>query len=173
MAHYTTSPVVGGEPAVGGEPVVAGQPAGDAPAVGATLSIPKQLSVGMIPTAARDHADDGDKLRVSKFSFNPAAKEFTPSSLPSGLSGPSATMSPQARSGLPKKPEWKLSNKISGEYPAATSSSERKKVSNKMSPWLRNTPPTGTSPGGSGANSSSTSFQGLYPLLTEAPVIVE
>ena len=43
LAHYTTSPAVGGEPAVGGKPGVAGHPAGDAPAVGATLSIPKKV----------------------------------------------------------------------------------------------------------------------------------
>ena len=96
------------------------------------------------------------KLDVSvQFSFNPAAKEFTPSSMPSGPSGPSAAMSPQARSRPHRIPEWKPSNKIRDESPTATSWGERKKVSNKISPWVRNTPPTVTSPGGSNGSGAS------------------
>ena len=87
---------------------------------------------------------DGGEPRVSKFSFNPAAKEFTPSSMPSG---PNAAMSPQAQSRPQRIPEWKPSNKIRDE---------RKKVSNKISPWTRNTPSTVTpSGGGNGSGASS------------------
>ena len=43
------------------------------------------------------------------FSFNPAATKFTPSSMPSGPSRPSAAMPPQA------SPKWKPSNKIRKE----------------------------------------------------------
>ena len=57
---------------------------------------------------------DGGEPRVSKFSFNPAAKEFTPSSMPSG---PNAAMSPQARSRPKRIPQWKPSNKIRNEPP--------------------------------------------------------
>ena len=115
----------------------------------------------------------GGEPRVSKFSFNPAAKEFTPSSMPSGFN---AVMSPQARSRPQRIPEWKPSNKIRDDSPTPTSWGERKKVSNKISPWIRSTPPTVTSPGGSngsGANSSSTSFQVVYPLPKAAPVTGE
>ena len=91
-----------------------------------------------------DFADGGGEPRVSKCSFNPAAKEFTPSSMPSG---PSAAMSSQARSRPQRIPEWKPSNKIRDE---------RKKVSNKISPWTRNTPSTVTpSGGGNGSGASS------------------
>ena len=81
-------------------------------------SSPPQLLIGMTLTAAKgnslDFADGGGEPRVSKFSFNPAAKEFTPSSMPSG---PNAAMSPQARSRPQRIPEWKPSNKIRGEPP--------------------------------------------------------
>ena len=60
------------------------------------------------------------------FSFNPAATEFTPSSMPSGPSRPSAAMPPQA------SPEWKPSNKIKHESSTTTSRFEGKKVSNKI-----------------------------------------
>ena len=86
---------------------------------------------------------DGGEPRVSKFSFNPAAKEFTPSSMPSG---PNAAMSPQARPRPQRIPEWKPSNKIRDE---------RKKVSNKISPWTRNTPSTVTPSGGSNGSGAS------------------
>ena len=122
-------------------------------------SSPPQLLLGMTPTAAKgnslDFADGGGEPRVSKFSFNPAAKEFTPSSMPSGPSGPSAAMSPQAWSRPHRITEWKPSNKIRDEPPTATSSGERKKVSNKISPWVRNTPPTVTPPGGSNGSGAS------------------
>ena len=113
----------------------------------------------MTPTAAKgnslDFADGGGEPRVSKFSFNPAAKEFTPSSMPSGPSGPSAAMSPQARSRPHRTPEWKPSNKIKDKSPTPTSWGERKKVSNKISPLVRNTPPTVTPPGGSSGSGAS------------------
>ena len=85
-------------------------------------------------------------------SFNPAANEFTPSCMPSG---PNAAMSPQARSRPQRIPQWKPSNKIRDEPPAATPSGERKKVSNKISLWIRNTPPTVMPPGGSNDSGAS------------------
>ena len=101
----------------------------------------------MTLTAAKgnslDFADGGGEPRVSKFSFNPAAKEFALSSMPYG---PNAAMSPQARSRPQRIPEWKPSNKIRDE---------RKKVSNKISPWIRNTPPTVTPSGGSNGSRAS------------------
>ena len=53
------------------------------------------------------------------FSFNPAATEFTPSSMPSGPSRPSAAMPPQA------SPKWKPSNKIKHESSTTTSRSNK------------------------------------------------
>ena len=102
----------------------------------------------MTPTAAKgnslDFADGGGEPRVSKFSFNPAAKEFTPSSMPSG---PNAAMSPQARPRPQRIREWKQTNKMN--------KFERKKVSNKISPWTRNTPSTVTPSGGSNGSGAS------------------
>ena len=59
-----------------------------------------------------------DKRNV-QLSFNPAAKEFTPSSMPSGPSRPSAAMPPQA------SPKWKPSNKIKHESSTTTSRSNK------------------------------------------------
>ena len=79
-------------------------------------SVPASSSNAMADSATRSVA----KPPVSvPFSFNPAATEFTPSSMPSGPSRPSAAMPPQA------SPKWKPSNKIKHESSTTTSRSNK------------------------------------------------
>ena len=124
------------------------------PAQGSNEAETAKRSVAQ-PPVSTSVSSRTDKRSV-QFSFNPAAKEFTPSSMPSGPSGPSAAMPPQAQPRPHRTPEWKPSNKIKDKSSTPTSWGERKKVSNKITLLVRNTPPIVTPPGGrSGSGASS------------------